>query len=516
MSADVGGSRPYRPVVLCVLDGWGFREDSEANAVALADTPVFDRSWRELPRCLLRTDGPNVGLPEGQFGNSEVGHMNLGAGRIVLQDLPRVDRVLDSGELVRSGRLQAIAAQLRRGSGRLHLLGLVSPGGVHAHQRHMVRLARLFAGLGLEVRIHAFTDGRDTPPRAALQHLESLCGELEGAGDVAVATVAGRYFAMDRDRRWDRTERAYRAIVHGEGPRFPTPLAAVEAAYREGRSDEFVPPAVIGDYAGMADGDGFLCTNFRADRVRQLMAALVLPDFTGFPRPRRLRFSYAGGMMSYAAELDRHLDVLVPQEQLRRVLGEVLAERRLAQFRIAETEKYAHVTYFFNGGREEPFAGEERLLVPSPKVATYDLKPEMSAEPVTDALVAAIRSGRFDFLLVNYANPDMVGHTGDLEAAVRAVATVDRCLGRLLAAVSEVGGAALVTADHGNCELMRDPDTGAPHTAHTHSPVPCFLYGVGTGLRLRDGILADVAPTLLWLLGVDQPSEMTGACLVQP
>ncbi len=509
----VRGGRPC-PVVLCVLDGWGHREDPRDNAVALASTPVFDRCWATLPRCLLRTDGPAVGLPEGQMGNSEVGHMNLGAGRVVLQDLPRIDRLLESGELERSGKIDAIAAKVRSGSGRIHLLGLLSPGGVHSHQRHMAWLARAFARRGLEVWIHAFTDGRDTPPRAALGHLADFRREIAGCDSIRFATVIGRYYAMDRDRRWDRTKRAYEAIVAAAGERAPTPEEAVRAAYARDLGDEFVPPFVIDGYEGMVDGDGVLCTNFRADRVRQIMTALVDPDFAAFERTRVVRFSYAGGMMSYSRELDRFLDVLVPPEELKNVFGEVVAAAGYTQFRIAETEKYPHVTYFFNGGRERPFPGEERVLIPSPKVPTYDLKPEMSAEPVTDRLVEAIDSGRFDFVLVNYANPDMVGHTGSLEAAIRAVETVDRCLGRLLAAVERRGGVALVTADHGNCEVMRDPDTGQPHTAHTRNPVPCFLFGLERPVRMRDGILADVAPTLLPFLGLERPAEMTGAPLV--
>ncbi len=509
------GSRDGRqgPVVLCVLDGWGYREDPRDNAIALADTPVFDRAWARLPRCLLRTDGPAVGLPEGQFGNSEVGHMNLGAGRIVLQDLPRIDRLLDSSALERSGKIDAIAERVRSHGGRLHLLGLVSPGGVHSHQRHMALLARMLAARGIELLIHAFTDGRDTPPREAVHYLARLEEALAGLGQARIVTVSGRYYAMDRDRRWERTQKAYEAIALARGERAPDAGTAVRAGYARGLGDEFILPTVIGDYDGMRDGDGILCTNFRADRVRQILSALVDPEFTGFARPRRFAFSYAGGLMSYSAELDRHLDVLVPPQRLVHVLGEVLAARGRRQFRIAETEKYPHVTYFFNGGREEPFAGEERLLVPSPRVPTYDLKPEMSAEPVTDHLVEAVRSGRFDFILVNYANPDMVGHTGKLEAAVRAVETVDRCLGRLLEAVEATRGVALVTADHGNCEIMRDPETGQPHTAHTHSRVPCFLFGWSRKTRLRDGILADVAPTLLECLGLEKPDEMTGESL---
>ncbi len=504
------------PVVLVVLDGWGWREEREDNAVALAPTPVFDRCWSACPRCFLRTDGPAVGLPEGHFGNSEVGHMNLGAGRIVLQDLPRVDRWLADREFERSGGLRRAVERLRAEGGRLHILGLMSPGGVHSHRRHVVALARMFAGENVPVLLHVFTDGRDTPPRSAVGDMAWLRDELRDLPGVAVATVSGRYWAMDRDRRWERTERAWRAIVEADGERAPDPETAVRQAYARGVTDEFVPPTVIGDYAGMRDGDGLLCANFRADRVRQILTALLDPEFDGFARPRLVRFSWTAGLVSYSAELDRRLEVLVLPQSLANVMGEVVAAAGLTQLRIAETEKYPHVTYFFNGGREEPFPGEERILVPSPKVPTYDLQPEMSAEPVTDRLVEALSRKTFDFVLVNYANPDMVGHTGRLEAAIAAVAAVDRCLGRVLRAVGEAGGIALVTADHGNCELMRDPETGGPHTAHTHNPVPCFLFGGPEGARLHDGILADVAPTLLPFLGLTQPAEMTGRPLLQP
>jgi 2,3-bisphosphoglycerate-independent phosphoglycerate mutase len=441
--------------------------------------------------------------------------MNLGAGRIVLQDLPRVDRWLEERAYARSGGLHQAVARIRGEQGRLHLLGLVSPGGVHAHRRHIVALARMFANENVPVLLHAWTDGRDTPPQSAVDDMAWLREELRDLPGVRIATVCGRYWAMDRDRRWQRTERAWRAIVEGEGERAPDPETAVRQAYARGVTDEFVPPTIIGDYAGMQDGDALLCANFRADRVRQILTALLEPDFDGFLRPRLIQFSWAAGLMSYSAELDRRLEVLVPPQSLERVMGEVVAAAGLTQLRIAETEKYPHVTYFFNGGREDPFPGEQRIMVPSPKVATYDLQPEMSAEPVTDRLVAAIATRTFDFVLVNYANPDMVGHTGRLEAAIAAVATVDRCLGRVLKAVDDTGGIALVTADHGNCELMRDPETGGPHTAHTHNPVPCFLFGGPPGIRLRDGILADVAPTLLPFLGLAQPAEMTGRSLLQ-
>ncbi|MBI4184824.1 MAG: 2,3-bisphosphoglycerate-independent phosphoglycerate mutase [Proteobacteria bacterium] len=504
-----------RPVLLCVLDGWGYREERADNAVLLARTPNFDRLWADWPRALLRTSGEDVGLPAGQMGNSEVGHMNLGAGRIVLQTLPRIDAAIKSGELAASPVLARLIAAARDSGGACHVLGLLSPGGVHSHQEQMAALARLLDEAGIEVRVHAFLDGRDAPPESGAEYLERFLAAVKGARRVRLATVTGRYYAMDRDRRWDRTERAWRVLVAADAPRVADPLAAIRESYAKGVSDEFVEPVAVGDYAGMRDGDALLVANFRADRVRQILAALLDPGFEGFARGRAVRFARAVGMVKYSDHLDKFLETLFPPKSLRNVLGEVVAKRGLKQLRIAETEKYPHVTFFLNGGEERLFAGEERILVPSPKVATYDLKPEMSAAEVTDRLVAAIGSGAFDLIVANYANPDMVGHTGSLEAAIRAVEAVDGCLGRVLAALAAAGGAALVTADHGNCEMMRDPETGGPHTAHTLNPVPAVLFnGPAEARRLSDGRLADVAPTLLSLLGVAQPAEMTGRSLL--
>ncbi len=503
----------HRPVVLCVLDGWGYREERDFNAPALARTPVFDRLWSSSPRCFLRTDGREVGLPDGQFGNSEVGHMNLGAGRVVMQELPRIDTAVETGDLGRLEGFRRLVEGARAGSGRVHLLGLVSPGGVHAHQTHIVGLAKLLRQAGLEVVLHAFLDGRDTPPRSAAGYLESVLPALEACGAV-VGTVTGRYYAMDRDKRWERVQRAWEAIVRAAAPRADDALAAVRASYEAGTGDEFVEPRVIGAYAGMADGDAVLCANFRADRVREIMTALVDPGFDGFDRGNPPRLAMAAGMTSYSRELEERLVTLFPPEPLTRLMGEVVAEAGLTQLRMAESEKYPHVTFFFNGGEERQYPGEERILVPSPKVATYDLQPSMSAEPLADRLVEAVGSLHPDFVLINFANPDMVGHTGSLEAAIAAVETVDGCLGRVVDAVLAAGGRLLITADHGNCELMRDPATGGPHTAHTLNPVPCMLVGGPPGARLRDGRLADVAPTLLALLGVAQPAEMTGRSLM--
>jgi 2,3-bisphosphoglycerate-independent phosphoglycerate mutase len=507
---------PRRPVVLVVLDGWGHREDPADNAVAMADTPVFDRILAHGPHCLLRTAGLDVGLPEGQFGNSEVGHMNLGAGRVVEQDLVRIERAVAEGSLAGNAALARLIAAAQAGSGRCHLLGLMSPGGVHSHQDHLHALARLLARAGLEVRLHLFLDGRDTPPTASPDYLRTLEAALAGERRVRIATVSGRFFAMDRDRRWERTEAAWQALVRASGPVAATAGEAIRRAHDAGTTDEFVPPTVIEGHDGIRDGDALLMANYRADRVRQLLDALVLDGFDAFAREGRPRLAASAGMTRYSDALADALLVLFPPVALEGNLGETLGRAGLRQLRIAETEKYPHVTFFFNGGEERPYPGEERILVPSPKVRTYDLQPEMSAGEVTDRLVAAIGRGGLDFILVNFANPDMVGHTGRLDAAVRAVATVDSCLGRVLDALARAGGAALVTADHGNCELMRDPLTGGPHTAHTVNPVPCVLVGGPAGAGLDDGRLADVAPTLLALLGLPRPAAMTGRSLLRP
>jgi 2,3-bisphosphoglycerate-independent phosphoglycerate mutase len=499
-----------RPVMLVILDGWGWREDPADNAVRQARTPNFDRLWAG-PHAFLRTSGPDVGLPDGQMGNSEVGHLNIGAGRVVMQDLPRIGAAIADGSLAASPELKGFVARLRESGGTCHLVGLVSPGGVHSHQDHAVALARILVEAGIRTVLHAWTDGRDTPPRSGAEDLARLQAALPP--EVAIATVSGRYFAMDRDNRWERVGQAYRAMAEAEGPRFTDPAAVMEAAYAEDVTDEFVRPSVIADYAGMRDGDGLLCFNFRADRVREILAALVDPDFTGFARPRTIRFAAALGTTQYSTELDRFLGTLFAPQSMANILGEVVAAAGRTQLRMAETEKYPHVTYFLNGGREEPYPGEERTMVPSPKVATYDLQPEMSANELTDKAVSAIESGKFDLIVLNFANPDMVGHTGVLEAAVRAVETVDTGLGRIAEAIGGAGGALLATADHGNCEMMRDPVTGGPHTAHTTNPVPVMLAGI-PGARLHDGRLADLAPTLLGLMGLGQPSEMTGTSLL--
>lgn len=499
-----------RPVMLVILDGWGWREEAADNAVRLARTPTFTRLWERCPRAFLTTCGLDVGLPGGQMGNSEVGHLNLGAGRVVMQDLPRITMAAGDGTLARAVEATGLIAALKASGGTCHLMGLISPGGVHSHQDHAIALARILADAGVPAVLHAFTDGRDTPPRAGAGYVAALEAALPGT--VPVATVTGRYWAMDRDRRWERVRLAYEAIVDGKGAGFPDAQAAITDAYARDVTDEFLPASVIGGYAGMRDGDAVLSFNFRADRVRQLLSALLDPAFDGFTR-RQPRLAAAVGMTQYSAELDRFLKTLFAPETLANGLGDTVAKAGRTQLRIAESEKYPHVTYFLNGGEEAPFAGEDRIIVASPKVATYDLQPEMSAPEVGDRAVDAIRSGRYDLIVLNFANPDMVGHTGSLEAAIRAVEAVDFELGRIAEAIEAVGGVLLVTADHGNCELMRDPETGGPHTAHTTNPVPVLLFNTDRR-ALHDGRLADVAPTLLDLMGLPKPAEMTGESLI--
>ncbi len=501
-----------RPVMLTILDGWGWREDPADNAVAQARKPHFDRLWASSPHGLLDTSGLDVGLPPGQMGNSEVGHLNIGAGRVVMQDLPRIHAAIADGSLAANPVLADLIAALKQSGGVCHLMGLVSPGGVHSHQDHLVALARLLIGAGLRIEIHAFTDGRDTPPRSAGEDIGRLRAALPTG--VRIATVSGRYYAMDRDKRWDRVSKAYLAITDAQGPHLADAMSVIDDAYGKGVTDEFIVPTAVDGYRGIHDGDGLLCFNFRADRVREILAALLDPAFDGFPRPRPIRLAAAVGMTQYSAELDRFLATLFPPQTMRNLLGEVVAAAGRTQLRAAETEKYPHVTYFLNGGEEARYPGEDRIMVPSPKVATYDLQPEMSAPELADKAVAAIDSGKYDLIVLNFANPDMVGHTGNLQAAIVAVETVDAALGRIADAVARQGGALVVTADHGNSEMMRDPVTGGPHTAHTTNPVPVFVAGGGVTALRAGGRLADLAPTLLDLMGVAQPAEMTGTSLV--
>jgi 2,3-bisphosphoglycerate-independent phosphoglycerate mutase len=503
------------PVVLLVLDGWGYRAEREGNAIAMADVPTWDRLWARAPRTLLKASGEAVGLPCGQIGNSEVGHLNLGAGRVVKQDLVRISGAIADGSFFTNPVFVSACRAATANGGTLHLVGLIGTGGVHAIDTHLTALVELAEREAVpRVAIQVMLDGRDTMPRSGLGYLEQLVAATRGRA--VIGSVGGRYFGMDRDHRWERTAKWYRAAVLGEGPTSTDPLEVVRSAYERGETDEFVTPTAIVDDAGrpvapMRDGDMVICFNYRSDRMRQIVRALVQPDFDGFDTGRRPRVSVATMTLYDAAFSGFSVPVAFPPQSMARIVGEVVSGAGLTMLRTAETEKYAHVTYFFNGGIETPFPGEDRRLVPSQKVATYDLAPEMSALGITDVLCAAIDAREHDFVLCNYANGDMVGHTGSIPATIRAVETVDACLARVVAAAESAGARLLVTADHGNCEMMIDPATGGPHTAHTTNPVP-FLVVDGSGERaLRPGgALCDVGPTILGLLGLEQPSEMTG------
>ncbi|MGV6849179.1 MAG: 2,3-bisphosphoglycerate-independent phosphoglycerate mutase [Marinibacterium sp.] len=502
---------PPKPVVLCILDGWGLSDDTTANAPYLAKTPNFDRLMATCPNATLVTHGPDVGLPKGQMGNSEVGHMNIGAGRIVAMDLGRIDLAIDDGSFATRPALVGFISALQATGGTAHLMGLTSPGGVHAHQAHILEAARIIAAAGVPVQIHAITDGRDVPPRSAIDQITDLDKTLpEGA---RIGTLIGRYYAMDRDTRWERVQEATDLVLHGKGHPAPGAAAAIRASYARDTGDEFIEATVIDGYTPPKDGDGLLFLNFRADRAREILAALADPDFDAFDTGPRPKWASVCGMVEYSDRHNTYMSVIFPSEDIVNTLGEWVSKHGLRQFRLAETEKYPHVTFFFNGGIETPAAGEDRYMASSPKVATYDLQPEMSAAEVTDHFVAAIEDG-YDLIITNYANPDMVGHTGDLSAAIKACEAVDQGLGRVLAALEKAGGAMIVTADHGNCETMIDPETGGPHTAHTTNPVPAILVGGPDGARLRNGRLSDLAPTLLELMGLPKPPEMTGESLI--
>ena len=505
--------RPARgPLLLMILDGWGYREETDNNAIALAATPCWDALWRDNPHGLIETSGAAVGLPEGQMGNSEVGHLNIGAGRIVFQDYTRIENAIHDGSFVENPALcDAIDAACGTG-GTVHIMGLLSPGGVHSHEDHFLETVRLAAARGaFAICVHAFLDGRDTPPRSAeasIRRMQDLLDSLPGA---RFGTVCGRYYAMDRDKRWDRVERAYRAIAAAQADhRAADGPQALSEAYARDENDEFVQPTVIDGADGVHAGDAVIFVNFRADRARELTMAFVDDGFDGFSRNKPDLAAFVC-MTEYMAGLP--VTVAFPPESLPRLLGSELADHGLRQLRIAETEKYAHVTFFFNGGEEQPFALEERHLVPSPKVATYDLQPEMSAPELTDRLVEAIHSGRYDVIVCNVANPDMVGHTGSLQSAILAVQAVDACLAAVLEAIDATDGELLVTADHGNIEQMVDPESGQRHTAHTTNPVPLVFYGRPAEIA-QSGSLRDIAPTMLALLGLPQPAEMTGRCLL--
>jgi 2,3-bisphosphoglycerate-independent phosphoglycerate mutase len=519
-------SKPPRPIVLTVLDGWGYRPETKGNAIALARKPNYDRLLKEFPSTLIQSSGPWVGLPEGQMGNSEVGHLNIGAGRIVQMDITRVDQLIASGEFMRHPLL--LDAMKRGRERQLHLMGLVSDGGVHSHIEHLYALLRMARENKVEKAfVHCFMDGRDTPPESGIDYLRALEQKMREYGVGQIASVSGRYYAMDRDNRWERVERAYRAVVHGESEtKSSDPIAAMRASYEKGVTDEFVVPVAITTAATpnkpaaprgvIRNEDAVIFFNFRADRARQMTRALIEPGFDKFidpKRPQNLRFV----AMTQYEKTWPWLNYLLAPEKLEHILANVFGELNYKNLRVAETEKYAHVTYFFNGGVEKPFPGEERLLVPSPKVPTYDLKPEMSAAGITDAVIHAIEKGEFDAIIMNFANADMVGHSGKLEAAIKACETIDECLGRIYQALKPRGGAWIITADHGNAETMIDLVTGGPHTYHTTNPVPLMLItGDGRTPLKPGGSLRDIAPTILGLAGVAEPREMTGHDLRNP
>lgn len=509
-------SRPHSPLALIILDGWGLRDDTEYNAVTLGNPANFQRLLARYPHATLAASGEAVGLPEGQMGNSEVGHTNLGAGRVVYQDLTRIDKSSRDGELFTRPALLAAMDRCAHGAHALHLIGLLSDGGVHSHEKHLHALIDLAARRGVSrLFIHVLTDGRDTSPNGGATYVKDLDAAIARAGVGRIASVSGRYYAMDRDKRWERIQLAYDAIVSGKGPTASSADAVIDASYKAGVTDEFIIPTVIVDAAGqpvgpIANGDSVLFFNFRADRMRQIIRAMTFDDFDGFPRAHVPEMAVTT-MTEYDATFP--FPVVFPQDPSTGYIAEVLAAHGLTNLRLAETEKYAHVTYFFNGGREEPYAGEARVLIPSPKVPTYDLKPEMSCEGVAAAFVADVTARTHDVIICNFANPDMVGHTGSLEAAVAAIKAVDVCLGKCIDAILSVGGTALVTADHGNAEQMWDYEKNLPHTAHTTNPVPIILVdgpGSDTPGPLSSGALCDIAPTMLGLLGLPVSKEMTG------
>ncbi len=500
-----------KPVVLCILDGWGLSETKAGNAPHLAHTPNFDTILENCPNATLITHGPDAGLPKGQMGNSEVGHTNIGAGRVVAMDLGQIDLAIEDGSFFEHEVLLGFARTLKASGGTAHLMGVMSDGGVHGHLDHIVAAVQVMENAGVPVALHLITDGRDVAPSSAADFLAELRHKLPQS--TTITTVIGRYFAMDRDTRWDRVERAWQAMVLAKGNTAGSAEDAIQAAYENNTTDEFIAPTVIGNYAGMTSQDGILCLNFRADRAREILAAICDPDFDDFDVKTRPDLTARLGMVDYSSKHAEYMDAIFPKKQVQNTLGAWVASKGLRQFRLAETEKYPHVTFFLNGGKEEPEPGEDRFMPKSPNVATYDLQPEMSASQVSDKLVEAIEA-RYDLIVVNFANPDMVGHTGDLGAAKAACEAVDTGLGRALTALKAVGGAIIVTADHGNCETMIDPETGGPHTAHTLNPVPVIVVGGPETSTLRPGRLADLAPTVLDLMGLEQPDDMTGATLI--
>lgn len=511
----------HRPLALIILDGFGHREEKEANAIAAAYKPHWDQLWAKYPHTLLSGSGLSVGLPDKQMGNSEVGHLNMGAGRIVNQDLTRIDLAIASGDFYHNKVLIAAMEKAKQTKKSLHVLGLLSPGGVHSHEQHIKALVKLAAMQNFHsIYIHAFLDGRDTPPKSAMTSLESLSAFCKSEHTGEIVSIVGRYYAMDRDKRWQRIEKAYDMLVTGDALyHAKTPREALELAYARGETDEFVKPTIIqksnDDVHTINDGDIIIFMNFRADRARELTQSFIDPTFTGFIRKKLPTLGAFVTLTAYDKRFTKAVEVAYPPEPVSNILAECVSKAGLTQLRIAETEKYAHITFFFNGGIEQPYLNEERILIPSPKVATYDLQPEMSAREVTSRLVEEIKSKRYDFIVCNYANADMVGHSGNFKATVKAIETLDECLGKILTALRDVGGEAIITADHGNAEQMFDSVTNQPHTAHTNQLVPFVYIGRSASIIKNNGILSDIAPTILYLLDLPKPNEMTGQSLVK-
>jgi 2,3-bisphosphoglycerate-independent phosphoglycerate mutase len=508
--------KDWKPLVLCILDGWGHTKESKHNAITLAKTPTWDRWHKSFPQVLLEASGPAVGLPTGQMGNSEVGHTTLGTGRVVPQDLPRIHDAIQKKELPKNKSLLSLIQTLKKSGKACHLMGLFSPGGVHSHKDHMIALIEILSAQDIPVWLHLFLDGRDTPPQSASEEIRSLAPLLKKHPSVKMATLMGRFYAMDRDNRWDRTEQAYDGLVSGHGTQTKDPISSIEDFYKAEITDEFIPPLIANEYKGIEKGDALLMANFRADRMRQILTALTEKSFSGFSRKNVANFSHKIGMKGYSKSLEKNMDALFPPILLKNTLGEILSQKGLKQLRIAETEKYAHVTFFFNGGSEDVLPGEKRVLIPSPKVKTYDLKPEMSADKLTQTVIESLKKETFDVVIMNYANTDMVGHTGKLAPTIKAVETVDRCLSLIEESVLEKEGCLLVTADHGNAESMENPKTHQAHTAHTTNCVP-FVCVTSYPYKAckKKGSLKDMAPTILNLLNIPCPKEMTGISLLK-
>lgn len=505
-----------KPVVLCILDGWGIGDGGEFDAISSANTACFDNLMASYPNTTLTTFGGAVGLPDGQMGNSEVGHMNIGAGRVVMQYLPRIDKAFLEGEVSNSTVMQSLLRELKATSGACHIMGLLSDGGVHAHMDHVTALAEITSNAGIKTHIHAFTDGRDCPPESGKAFIEHTENSLNALGHAQLSSICGRYYAMDRDNRWERVEIAYDAVMNGQGANADNAPEAMQDSYDNGVNDEFIKPIILNGYDGFKDGDAILFANFRSDRAREILNAILFKDFDGFNRKGGKRdVSAAVSMVEYSDELNEHMGVLFPPVKHGNILGAVLADHGLKQMRMAETEKYPHVTFFFNAGREVPFDGESRILVDSPKVATYDLQPEMSAPELSEKLLSVVEGDEHEVIIVNFANTDMVGHTGSVEAARKAAEAVDGTLCKLEKAVLDKGGVLLVTADHGNADIMFDPKTNGPHTAHTLNPVPFIVVGADGVDLFSGGKLADIAPTMLYFLGIAQPDEMDGQNLIK-